>query len=118
MSRDQIVRDTAYAIWEAEGKPEGRDTDHWRQAEERVAASTAGGKAKAPMKGKAETSSKAEAREPVKKAATKAGPAKSASAKEGSAKPAEGKTAPASAAKSAAAKATAKPAAASGKGKA
>ncbi len=39
MSREQIVRDTAYAIWEAEGKPVGRDAEHWRQAEERVAAS-------------------------------------------------------------------------------
>ncbi len=39
MSREQIVRDTAYAIWEAEGKPVGRDAEHWRQAEDRVAAS-------------------------------------------------------------------------------
>ncbi len=39
MSREQIVRDTAYAIWEAEGKPVGRNAEHWRQAEERVAAS-------------------------------------------------------------------------------
>ncbi|AOO83208.1 DUF2934 domain-containing protein [Bosea vaviloviae] len=39
MSREQIVRDTAYAIWEAEGKPEGRDLTHWQQAEARVAAS-------------------------------------------------------------------------------
>lgn len=39
MSREQIVRDTAYAIWEAEGKPVGRDAEHWRQAQERVAAS-------------------------------------------------------------------------------
>lgn len=42
MSREQIIRDTAYAIWEAEGKPIGRNADHWRQAEERVAASVAG----------------------------------------------------------------------------
>ncbi len=39
MSREQIVRDTAYAIWEAEGKPVGRNAEHWRQAEERVATS-------------------------------------------------------------------------------
>lgn len=83
MSRDQIVRDTAYAIWEAEGKPEGRDAEHWRLAEERVSASTSGGKAKAkaPVKGKAEASAKPEAREPVKKAATKAGPAPATAAK-------------------------------------
>ncbi|HEV7321777.1 MAG TPA: DUF2934 domain-containing protein [Ensifer sp.] len=36
MSRDQIIRDTAYAIWEAEGKPEGRATEHWKEAEARV----------------------------------------------------------------------------------
>lgn len=37
MSRDKLVRDTAYAIWEAEGRPEGREAEHWRLAEERVA---------------------------------------------------------------------------------
>lgn len=36
MSRDKLVRDTAYAIWEAEGRPDGRDFEHWRLAEERV----------------------------------------------------------------------------------
>jgi hypothetical protein len=36
MSRDKLVRDTAYAIWEAEGRPDGRDSEHWRLAEERV----------------------------------------------------------------------------------
>lgn len=48
MSREQIVRDTAYAIWEAEGKPEGRDSDHWRQAEARVAGSLTSEKQPAP----------------------------------------------------------------------
>ncbi|AZO82062.1 hypothetical protein BLM15_30200 (plasmid) [Bosea sp. Tri-49] len=38
MSREKLVQDTAYAIWEAEGRPEGRESDHWRLAEERVAA--------------------------------------------------------------------------------
>ncbi|MFC5420440.1 DUF2934 domain-containing protein [Bosea eneae] len=37
MNREKLVRDTAYAIWEAEGRPEGRDSEHWRLAEERVA---------------------------------------------------------------------------------
>lgn len=36
MSREKLVRDAAYAIWEAEGRPEGRDSEHWRLAEERV----------------------------------------------------------------------------------
>jgi len=39
MNRDQTIRDAAYAIWEAEGRPHGRDAEHWRLAEERVAAS-------------------------------------------------------------------------------
>lgn len=37
MDREKLVRETAYAIWEAEGRPEGREADHWREAEERVA---------------------------------------------------------------------------------
>jgi hypothetical protein len=79
MSREQIVRDTAYAIWEAEGKPEGRDADHWRLAEARVAASlapAAGARAKAPAKGKATTkpAEAAQAKPPAKTAATKAAP--------------------------------------------
>ncbi|AMJ60572.1 DUF2934 domain-containing protein [Bosea sp. PAMC 26642] len=78
MSREQIVRDTAYAIWEAEGKPEGRDADHWRQAEARVAGSIApaGAKAKPPAKGKSTEKpvDAAQAKPPAKMAATKAGP--------------------------------------------
>lgn len=37
MSREQIIRDTAYAIWEAEGRPDGRAAEHWMLAEEQVA---------------------------------------------------------------------------------
>ena len=79
MSREQIVRDTAYAIWEAEGKPEGRDAEHWRLAEERVAASTVQtAKAAKPVKGKvsATANDKPKITEPVKKAATNTAPAK------------------------------------------
>jgi len=87
MSREQIVRDTAYAIWEAEGRPDGREGEHWRLAEERVAASLKepapkGGiaKPKAPVKGKVEASAaKAvlKATALLKAAATKAAPKKS-----------------------------------------
>ena len=31
--RNEITRRRAYAIWEAEGRPEGRDKDNWAQAE-------------------------------------------------------------------------------------
>ena len=33
MSKDQTIRDVAYAIWEAEGRPDGQDEAHWQQAE-------------------------------------------------------------------------------------
>jgi hypothetical protein len=29
----QRVRELAYALWEAQGRPEGRQLDHWTQAE-------------------------------------------------------------------------------------
>jgi Protein of unknown function (DUF2934) len=29
---EQQVRDRAHAIWETEGRPEGRHLDHWQQA--------------------------------------------------------------------------------------
>jgi hypothetical protein len=73
MSREQIIRDTAYAIWQAEGRPEGRDVEHWRQAEERVAASTGEPSvAKKPAKGKvsATASDKPKPAAPLKNAAT------------------------------------------------
>lgn len=87
MSREQIVRDVAFAIWEAEGRPEGRDIDHWRQAEIQVAASLAGGAAKAPAKAPAKGKLPAEsndmpaAKPPAKTARTKAVPAKAGAAK-------------------------------------
>lgn len=31
--RDAQIRDRAYRIWQSEGEPEGRDQDHWSQAE-------------------------------------------------------------------------------------
>lgn len=30
---EQRVRDRAYALWESEGRPLGRDTEHWRMSE-------------------------------------------------------------------------------------
>jgi hypothetical protein len=31
---DEIVRARAYALWESEGRPFGRDAEHWRMSEE------------------------------------------------------------------------------------
>jgi len=33
-SFEQRVRDRAYALWENEGRPVGRDAEHWRLSEE------------------------------------------------------------------------------------
>ena len=33
---DQAIRETAYYLWEREGRPHGRDRDHWLQAAARV----------------------------------------------------------------------------------
>lgn len=37
LAREQAVRERAYAIWEEEGHPDGRDLDHWRRAKKRSA---------------------------------------------------------------------------------
>ncbi|MFD1702259.1 DUF2934 domain-containing protein [Methylopila henanensis] len=36
--RDARISELAYRIWEEEGRPEGRDGDHWIEAERRYAA--------------------------------------------------------------------------------
>jgi hypothetical protein len=36
-SPEQAIRERAYAIWEEEGRPEGRDVDHWLPAEAEIA---------------------------------------------------------------------------------
>lgn len=35
---EERIRARAHVIWEADGRPEGRDLDHWRQAVEDIAA--------------------------------------------------------------------------------
>ncbi|WP_218014090.1 DUF2934 domain-containing protein [Rubellimicrobium roseum] len=34
--REQRIRERAHALWEAEGRPEGRHEHHWRQASQEV----------------------------------------------------------------------------------
>jgi hypothetical protein len=41
MNREQQIRDIAYGIWQAEGRPDGRDRAHWQQAEEQLQTATA-----------------------------------------------------------------------------
>lgn len=46
MSREQLesrIRDLAHRFWEEEGRPEGREVEHWCRAEERLAKERGGG---------------------------------------------------------------------------
>ena len=36
MSDEQRIRDRAYEIWEAKGRPEGQEAEHWAQARDEV----------------------------------------------------------------------------------
>ena len=63
---EEVVRARAYALWESEGRPNGRDAEHWLRSMEEVqrlaqAASPEAPKAtpaKAPAKPKAKKASK------------------------------------------------------------
>lgn len=35
---EQLIKERAYAIWEGEGRPHGREKEHWVQAERELAA--------------------------------------------------------------------------------
>ena len=36
MDREERIRRRAYELWVSEGRPEGRETEHWRQAGEQI----------------------------------------------------------------------------------
>lgn len=40
------IKDRAHHIWEREGRPHGRELDHWRQAEAEIAAERAPAKSR------------------------------------------------------------------------
>ncbi|MBB3978687.1 cell division septation protein DedD [Rhizobium azooxidifex] len=42
--KQELIRKKAYAIWETEGRPQGQDERHWRQAEEEVETPASTGK--------------------------------------------------------------------------
>lgn len=56
----------AYEIWEAEGRPLGRDMEHWMQAEMLIAAKDTKKKAKPAAKKKAAAKPKAKAKAKAK----------------------------------------------------
>ncbi|KGF69183.1 hypothetical protein LL06_12450 [Hoeflea sp. BAL378] len=43
--RDKSIRERAYEIWESEGRPEGREAQHWEQARAELASLTGAGEA-------------------------------------------------------------------------
>ncbi|MEZ2218513.1 DUF2934 domain-containing protein [Rhizobium sp. RCC_161_2] len=80
-SRDEWIEKRAYAIWEAEGYPSGRDAVHWEQAsQERIALEKSTGKGKkSAAKPKAKIDVKPKATPKVK--VTAAAPASDVAAK-------------------------------------
>lgn len=85
--RDEWIKKRAYAIWEEEGYPSGRDTMHWEQANsERIALEKSAGKdvkigAKSKAKHKPTVAVAAAASEPEPKPAAKRTSKKAAVAK-------------------------------------
>jgi hypothetical protein len=41
--RSERIRQRAYVIWQREGRPEGREQEHWRQAEAEIEAEDVAG---------------------------------------------------------------------------
>lgn len=91
MNREKTVRDKAYAIWEAEGRPDGRDAEHWQRAEDEISSSgsdKAGSKAEKgattrTVKSSSEKAPASKGSAAVEKRETKTVTTKSASAKPG-----------------------------------
>jgi hypothetical protein len=52
MADDDRIRKRAHQIWEAEGRPHGRDREHWEQATRELAAESGTGKAAGAAKAK------------------------------------------------------------------
>ena len=64
-SKADMIREGAYHLWEREGRPEGRELDHWLQAEANVGIATKEPGETAPVAG-----AKSAKRASVRKAAT------------------------------------------------
>ena len=48
-AREQAIRERAYALWEADGRPDGSDKEYWERARELVAMSQSVGAAQLPV---------------------------------------------------------------------
>jgi len=63
----ELVRNRAYALWESEGRPLGRDAEHWRMSEDAMRAEIAAAAAPRTVAAKAKTP--ARKRAPTRQAA-------------------------------------------------
>jgi hypothetical protein len=70
----------AYEIWEAEGRPHGRDQEHWHRAKAAVDAEQTAKPKRAPRKAAAPKTAAAKAAKPAAAKATTAKPAAKAKA--------------------------------------
>ena len=63
---DDAIRDRAYLIWEREGRPPGRDRDHWLQAAWELAGESAKAGARSKRKDGSEAAGKRRKTRPPK----------------------------------------------------
>ena len=83
---EQQIRDRAYAIWQEEGEPEGRESEHWAKARAEFDDAAAAPK-KPPRKPRATTpKANAESKEAAAKPAKAKAPAKPAATRKAKAK--------------------------------
>ena len=73
MADEKAIRERAYHIWEAEGRPHGRDREHWERASREIEAET---KKRRPRK--AATAAKAKPAGKAKAKSAKTTPVKAA----------------------------------------
>jgi len=67
MSREKAIRELSYFIWEREGRPEGRNLEHWLLAETELRAEPKA--AKAATRAKAQPAAAAKSSPAVRKRA-------------------------------------------------
>lgn len=48
-ARDELIRERAYALWEADGSPSGNDLEYWERARELVGMSQSAGAGQKPV---------------------------------------------------------------------
>ncbi len=48
-AREEMIRERAYALWEADGKPNGSDKEYWERARELVGMSQSSGAGQVPV---------------------------------------------------------------------